>query len=488
MAYSGTEKNIWALNDATQRPLLATHYTFDEAHMSTTTGDIPPYALALQRTGYRNTLDLPETAEPQSFDELPIKIINKDASLPTRSTSESAGLDIRSIETATLHPHTITAVPTGLMMELKKKTYGQVQSRSGLAAKQGIFAIPGVIDSDYRGEVKILLMNTTDAPVIIPKNQRIAQMIIHSIHLPQATEKDIQTQTERGEQGFGSTEVREQEEAETGAPVKSPEPAQPTQTTNPTPPNASNRPDIIPAEPKEIIDQRYGQGQRQGTGGIDSPAVIENDDTTPVVHATISEMLQPYSIHVSSDIYDNILVRHLQCKGSHPTRGLIIKQCPHRNLPTILECKAGTDAGRMKKWRSTIRGAYILAINDEPMESEEYIQAYFEKHTEKDHIATLKLGTIEKQAMHPDDGIPVMYFDQLNIIAQHLREMKYGANIEENPAIDQPTVPSQDTRLAATTRMLKAIFMDGIIPHTAAIRAAQELKPKNKQKGKKLTR
>ena len=209
MTYSGTDKNIWALNDTTNQPLLATHYTFDEAHMSTEESKVPPYAIALQRTGYRDTLDIPINTTPAPIDNIPIKQIQPDAKIPNRSTAESAGLDFYANKTTTLHPHTITAVPTGIATELKKGTYGQIQSRSGLASKSGIFAIPGVIDSDYRGEIKILLLNTTAEPAIITKHQRIAQMIIHSIHLPDPKISDNLQPSERGTAGFGSTEERE---------------------------------------------------------------------------------------------------------------------------------------------------------------------------------------------------------------------------------------------------------------------------------------
>ena len=111
---------------------------------------------------------------------------------------------------------------------------------------------------------------------------------------------------------------------------------------------------------------------------------------------------------------------------------------------------------------------------------------FFAANTEKQ--VTLRLGTIEKQAMHPDDGVPIMYFDQLNMIAQHLREIKYGSDVPPMQQKPVPLIPSNDSKITAAMAMIKALFIDGMIPRTAAIRAAQELKPKNKQRGKKLTR
>ena len=490
MTYSGTDKNIWALNNATRQPLLATHYTFDEAHMSTEESQVPPYAIALQRAGYRKTIELPPEALPEKITKLPMKLITEGAILPSRSTKESAGLDMYAAKATTLHPHTITAVPTGIATELPINTYAQIQSRSGLASKSGIFAIPGVIDSDYRGEIKILLLNTTSEPAIITKNQRIAQIIMHSIHLPTPEVTEEITTSERGTAGFGSTEEKENTIAKDI-----------TKNSSPTDDKIAQEQveEIISIEDddEEIIsihNKKNGpvpiEDLMHATGQTDTPQLPirtvspEPEEQTATVNATMSEMLIPYTIHTSTDIYDNILVRDMLTTGDHPTKGLVIQQCPHRNLPTITECKSGTAAAKLKKWRSTMRGAYILDINGIEMTCEADITSFFS--TNKDAQVRLKLGTIEKQAMHPDDGVPIMYFDQLNMIAQHLRELKYGDDLDkESP---QPVTPSEDNKLTATLRMLRAIFFDGIVPYTAAIKAAQELKPKSKQRGKKLTR
>ena len=511
MTYSGTDKNIWALNDATNQPLLATHYTFDEAHMSTEESKVPPYAIALQRTGYRTTLDLPPDTSPTVTD-IPIKALHPDTKIPSRSTKESAGLDLYSSSATTLLPHTITAVSTGVATEMPAGTYGQIQSRSGLAAKSGIFAIPGVIDSDYRGEIKVLLLNTTSEATIITKHQRIAQLIVHTIHLPTPRLAKEVSESERGTAGFGSTEVREQMQESTqqapssdppesneNTPLISNEPV--TEVETPVP---SVKPELITIEDEEEIIQIQSRSSPP-TGPVPMEDLLkatgQPDEVNPtprtvspepilqgpaIVQATMAEMLLPYTIHTSADIYDNLLTREFNPEGSHPTRGLILKQCPHRDLPVIHECKPGTPAGKMRKWRSTMRGSYLIDIQGTPMATEADVIAFFAQN--KEDTVTLKLGTIEKQAMHPDDGVPIMYFDQLNMIAQHLREIKYGEEAETEVPTPSTTPPSNDSKISATMRMIKAMFLDGIQPHSAAIRAAQELKPKNKQRGKKLTR
>ena len=333
-------------------------------------------------------------------------------------------------------------------------------------------------------------------------------MIVHTIHLPTPQPTDNISPSERGSSGFGSTEEKESVEKEPSQPSKPTEVTttedeieilnqQPIQAITPALPATTHAP--IPAEPNIIpiedgdIEDNSGNGPvpledlLKATGvqlPSEGPHIIPPDHR---VQATMSEMLLPYSIHISTDIYDNLLTREMPIAGTHPTRGLKILQCPHRDLPTIHECMAGTDAGKLKKWRSTMRGAYILAINDVEMTNEADIVSFFKTTT--DSQVTLRLGTIEKQAMHPDDGVPMMYFDQLNMIAQHLRELKYGDDDNtETQQAKSATPPTDDSKIQATMRMIKAMFFDGILPHSAAIKAAQELKPKNKQRSKKLTR
>jgi dUTP pyrophosphatase len=142
--------------------------------------------------------------------EVRINIINKSANeLPAYATAGSAGLDIRAnIETAiTLQPLERNLVPTGLFMEIPTGYEVQVRPRSGLAVKQGLTCLntPGTIDSDYRGEVKVLLINLSNEPQVIQPAERIAQMVVAKVEQAILTEVKELTETERGAGGFGHT-------------------------------------------------------------------------------------------------------------------------------------------------------------------------------------------------------------------------------------------------------------------------------------------
>lgn len=139
-----------------------------------------------------------------------IKIINKSSNpLPEYATSGSSGMDIRAaIETPliikSLHRF---LVPTGLFIELPQGYEAQIRPRSGLAVKQGITCLntPGTIDADYRGEIKIILINLSEEEQVIQPGDRIAQMVIQKVEKAVWTETKEITVTERNTGGFGHT-------------------------------------------------------------------------------------------------------------------------------------------------------------------------------------------------------------------------------------------------------------------------------------------
>jgi dUTP pyrophosphatase len=110
-------------------------------------------------------------------------------------------------DTVTLLPGMRTAIPTGLHLSMPPTMEAQIRPRSGLALKQGVTVVnaPGTIDSDYRGEIKILLINLGQEPVEITDGMRIAQMVLAPILRPEITHRDTLDETERGSGGFGST-------------------------------------------------------------------------------------------------------------------------------------------------------------------------------------------------------------------------------------------------------------------------------------------
>ncbi len=134
-----------------------------------------------------------------------------DLQLPAYETAEAAGMDLRAAlgadETVTLKPGQRALIPTGLSMAMPAGYEAQIRPRSGLAAKNGITVLntPGTIDSDYRGELKIILINLGDEDFDITRDMRIAQMIIAPVVQARLQETDSLSDTVRGAGGFGST-------------------------------------------------------------------------------------------------------------------------------------------------------------------------------------------------------------------------------------------------------------------------------------------
>lgn len=130
-----------------------------------------------------------------------------DAKLPTRATQESVGYDIFSVEDVHLQPLSVTTVSTGLKLnKLPEGCYLRIAPRSGLAVKGSLSVGAGVVDPDYRGEIKVVLM-TLSQPVTLPKGSKVAQVVVESCQLPEASFVHTSTSTtERGSGGFGSTD------------------------------------------------------------------------------------------------------------------------------------------------------------------------------------------------------------------------------------------------------------------------------------------
>lgn len=149
----------------------------------------------------------------QSGVRLAIQVLahGKGMSLPAYQSLQAAGMDLMAAlsdpDEIALAPNERILIPTGLIMAIPEGYEGQVRSRSGLAAQQGITVLnaPGTLDADYRGEVKVLLINHGQEPATIKRGDRIAQLIIAPVMQAQVVIQDILPDTERGAGGFGST-------------------------------------------------------------------------------------------------------------------------------------------------------------------------------------------------------------------------------------------------------------------------------------------
>lgn len=136
-----------------------------------------------------------------------VERLTKDAILPTKTYSTDAGYDLHTPINFTLHGGELKVIDIGIRVGLKDGYEAQIRSRSGMAAKCGVFVLnsPGTVDPLYRGNICVILYNTCFEPVDFTMGDRIAQMIIKRFPAVELIEGDVPIDTDRGDSGFGST-------------------------------------------------------------------------------------------------------------------------------------------------------------------------------------------------------------------------------------------------------------------------------------------
>ncbi len=136
--------------------------------------------------------------------ELKVKRVHKDARLPVYGHKGDAGLDIFSVNKCILEPSRAFPVPTGVKIAIPKGYVGLIWDKSGISLS-GVHRLAGVVDSGYRGEVKVVMINLGDKPFVIDKGMKIAQLLVQPIQKVEVADVDGLDNTTRGEKGFGST-------------------------------------------------------------------------------------------------------------------------------------------------------------------------------------------------------------------------------------------------------------------------------------------
>ena len=141
-------------------------------------------------------------------DDAPVPLpalVDADGSLPEYASAGAAGADLRASEAVEIAPGARAAVPTGVRLQIPPGHVGLVWPRSGLAVRHGIDTLAGVIDNDYRGEVRVVLVNHGDAPFRIAPGDRVAQLLVQRVERAAFTAVAQVDETDRGGGGFGST-------------------------------------------------------------------------------------------------------------------------------------------------------------------------------------------------------------------------------------------------------------------------------------------
>ena len=413
LGFTATDKNSIYLDADTNKIKTSTHIIFDEAHMSEPASQAPLAAQTLQRLGYYAKEDWIVDEEEENQTSLLLQQLSSTSTIPTRATPSSIGYDLH----ADL-PHkliipagTIMPIPTGLAMQCPTGTYARIAPRSGLTINKSLTTMAGVIDPDYRGNVTVLLRNFGNEHQHINPGDKIAQFILEQATIADSKVVDSLSPTTRDTNGFGSSDA-----------ITTPT------TTNINPPAVPLKAPII----FDIIDElpiRKSLHPQLPTSPI--PNLFHTNNSTAAAAKLFTDIQTtfeaPYAIDLIDNPYDNHTHRIVQIKPSvkHPTLGLVLKMCTDRDRPMLIDCKHGTPAIKIPRWKRELKGAYITYIDDTAVHTiDEITTAIQLKITNNDTTCKIGFSTIEKQAMHPQFGIPQLYHDQLNIIGQHLWSIK----------------------------------------------------------------
>ena len=386
LRYTATDKNIVYIDIETHQEKIGSHVKYDEANFLT--GSMNPGAQALRQAGNQTTTSTPSS----SNDSTPIQFVkhHPDAILPSRATKASAGLDIATYQDIQIPPGALIKASTGISVALPTNTCGRLLPRSGNTVKKQVDVKAGVIDADYTGELQVLLHNFGEQTQHFQAGDNIAQLVIESINMSTPTAwTDNIPQTERGSNGFGSSDNR----TSTTPPTES--------ATSSTPPN-----DMNPSVDQLIL----------------SP--------------------HPFGPAITVDC---------MVKGDHPCLGLELDTETQEGRMLLLGCTKGTPAAKITRWRSTLRGAILQKIGTDTVSNiDDVTQAVEQLKQTRIKKTTLTFVTIEKIPIHPQQGIPQLYHDQLNILAKHHQELKENATIaaihmdphDDSPSISQVTATS----------------------------------------------
>lgn len=134
-----------------------------------------------------------------------IKKIRPSAIIPDYANQHDAGMDLYAAESTTIMPGEHSLIPSGIAMSIPEGYVGLIWDKSGLAVKHKLVTIAGVIDSGYRGEIQVALMNTGSEPYDVEAGKKIAQLLVQPVLLPKIVEVDDLPTSQRGANGFGST-------------------------------------------------------------------------------------------------------------------------------------------------------------------------------------------------------------------------------------------------------------------------------------------
>ena len=187
--------------------ILARMKQFNDKYQDTEPPTIPLSACISGTALDETSVDLAGQILGAYSSQIPVVLLNNKAKMPTKAHTSDAGWDLYAANSTVISEHQRKTIETGIALEIPDGYVGLIWPRSGLSVKQGIDVLAGVVDSGYRGEIKVCLYNTSKDNVVIESGDRIAQILIQPVSQMEMIAVDSLSDTERGEGGFGSSGV-----------------------------------------------------------------------------------------------------------------------------------------------------------------------------------------------------------------------------------------------------------------------------------------
>ena len=356
--------------------------------------------------------------------------------MPIKATKNSAGYDIHSLVHTKIPPSSQLLILTGISLEIPQQHFGMLKSRSGLALKNNIHVHAGIIDADYRGEIKVLLSNQSHEEFTVHPGMRIGQLIIFKLPDLTITECDTLSSTKQNTNGFGSTGID----------------------------------DILLN--KQPIDTSS------------SPAAAAKIDANHLTSTDIDEDdTIAYNVICSDDPFMDYEDIQIPVQGKHPTQGLVLTKCPYfTNRVIITGIQPGTSPRHVKNWLKRIKHSHLLKINDHPITSPEQASTILSNAIQQNKYFKIRVSQDQRIPIHQDKGLPMLYFDQLSTIAQHLKDIDTDKNSSHSTSDINKLEKSNNETNRYILKMIDAIKQYG------TIKSAKAILPKNKRSSNRLTR
>ena len=495
VGYTATTKNIYYIDDASSMVKIGTHALFDEAHFTAPRAKQPLAAQTLQTLGYSAFRDEFKNGKFKPKHALRITIIHQDAIAPTQDNADSIGMQLHSVDRITvLQPGVTTTLPTGLVLDMPPGFYMEISSPPS-PHKLNWEVCREIIDSTYLNQISVTVTNTSSVVQTITTGDCIGYMIYKKAIIPSIKCK------QRTTSGAITTDS-------TTSQLEVTPPPDITNTPENTfvhhPPGL----DIIPFEDDELAsDQgddiipvvrimtdppvsndadmpglahhyypdssdnastdnaassKDGAPNTSGTNKVKtSPHILH----TPLIQNMHTDVTTPLQIYMSHDPFEDVIAVEISTHGTHKTLGLVISNNTSMgNRPQLMECAKSTPAARIPKWRSMLRNAFPTEVDGKHITTtQDVIDAVSNARQQNKKSISVHFSVISKIALHPQEGIHVLYHDQMNVIATHVAEIK--DTLEEQEARHQkyleaimPTiamVKSAKKKAKLTRRILK---------------------------------